>query len=138
MINWLDLLKIIGGGGNTPPLINEGLNALPKLFMLRKTQDDLLREQNRLLGLLLAKQTAEPTAQLAQQAVYVQGTTPASAAAPNTTPDFEIDEIPYIPKIIKGESSISSVDTSKSKFDPEEVEKLKQARAKALKDHPQD
>lgn len=137
MKNWLDLLKIIGGGGNTPPLIKQGLLALPKLFILRKTQDDLLREQNRLLGLLLAKQTAEPQQQT-QQIVYVQGTPSVTAAELNTTPDFDIDEIPYIPRIIKGESSISSVDTSKSKFDPEEVAKLKQARAKALVDHPQD
>jgi len=128
-MRWLKLLNIIGGGEIPPPLLIQGLLSLPKLFIMRQTQDDLLKEQNRLIGLLIAHHDIK-AANPPQQIVYVDKADPVQeilAIADN----FKFDDTPYIPKAIQGEANLSTVGTSKTKFDSDEVTKLIAARSKA-------
>mgnify|MGYP000287414580 CR=1 FL=1 len=100
-----------------------------KRFYVKDIADpalELLREQNELLRqLLLAQQKANHI--LLEEVVKNKGSDPKALAAAEP---FEVDDI-YIPKLAKAESDISSIDTSKSKFNAGDVEKLKQAKAKA-------
>jgi uncharacterized membrane protein len=118
--------------------ISQGLEEMPKLIFLRQSQNDLLLEQNRLLQLLLAKQTAtEAALQKAASApapaiVYTRASEATPEIVEENFPDFEV-EMPYVPKALKATAQISQVETSKEAFDIEDVQKLKEAKEKANK-----
>jgi len=128
---WLLLLNIIGGEFTLTPFISEGVILMSKVFFIRENPEDLLKEQNRLLNLLIAKQSEAP------QVVVVEKQTAAQNVVETLVEDqfdFEVDDIPFIPKAVVGTSNIQTMEVSKSKFNKDEVEKLREAKqAKAKK-----
>lgn len=101
---------------------------MSKKYFIRRTQADLVQEQNRLLETLLAKQEEKP------QIIYKERS-PLSVSIPEVL-GFDWDrkeelleeDSLYIPTTSTGKATLSTVDINKVEFDESGVEKLKQAR----------
>lgn len=109
-------------------LINLGELMANKMIFRRTTQEDLLREQNRLLMEILAKRE-QPLI------VHVPAQVPQVAAAPSVPPaDFSFDEPEeaFVPKVkVKGEAALATVPTASEGFDAEkEAEKIRITKQK--------
>ena len=108
---------------------------MAKKFFIRRTQADLVQEQNRLLETLLAKQDVQ---QPSTQVIYRSplSITPSEIlgdrfeSVGESVEDFYDEaDVPYIPKIPTGDAKLPSVATNKVIFDENGVEKLRKIRA---------
>lgn len=104
---------------------------LGHLFFIRRNPEDLIREQNKLLAKILENQstTSVPQVVIQQMATTSAPTVETSEEAP----PFEMeDSIPFIPRAAKAEASMGSgIETSASKFNSGDVEKLRKAKLEA-------
>lgn len=115
---------------------------MAKKFFIRRTQADLVQEQNRLLETLLAKQDVQPSTQIIYRSPLsitpseILGDQFESIGKESGAGDFfdEEDDVPFIPITATGEAQLSTVDTNKVEFDESGVEKLKRARRKKEKE----
>jgi hypothetical protein len=114
---------------------------MAKKFFIRRTQADLVQEQNRLLETLLAKQDVQPSPQIIYRSPLsitpseILGDQFESIGKGSGEGDFfdEEDDVPFIPITATGEAQLSTVDTNKVEFDESGVEKLKKTRTKAIR-----
>lgn len=114
---------------------------MAKKFFIRRTQADLVQEQNRLLETLLAKQDVQPSTQIIYRSPLsitpsdILGDQFESIGKGSGEGDFfdEEDDVPFIPITATGEAQLSTVDTNKVEFDESGVEKLKKTRTKAIR-----
>lgn len=111
-------------------LVIFGLGVLMgRIFFVRKSPNDLLKEQNELLRQILAR-SPESTFALEQgRSGVVPAQTP-EAPAPEPMV-FEEDTPIFVPKVSKAtKTDVSNLETQQSKFDNSEVEKLRSSMQK--------
>ena len=95
-----------------------------KVFFIRKSPNDLLKEQNDLLRQILARGAPEPL--LATRPLDMNEVSVSTTEAPTPEPKVFEDETPiFVPKISKATKTDVNLDTQKSKFDKSDVEKLR-------------
>jgi len=112
-------------------LVIFGLGVLMgRIFFIRKSPNDLLKEQNELLRQILAR-SPESTFALEQGRSGVVPTQTAPEAPAPEPMVFEEDTPIFVPKVSKAtKTDVSNLETQQSEFDNSEVEKLRSSMQK--------
>jgi|APGre2960657505_1045072.scaffolds.fasta_scaffold00659_13 hypothetical protein len=105
-----------------------GVLLVGKLFFIKKSSEELLLQQNQLLQELIEKQQ-QPTS----TPVFSYSPQPQELPLTDMVEEqhsYQVeDALPFIPRAVKVKSEVNTVDTSQSKFDFDEVEKLRLSKA---------
>jgi len=115
-------------------LVIFGLGVLMgRIFFIRKSPNDLLKEQNELLREILSRPPEPPLAMVPGRSGVPAQTAPEAPTTPEPEPmAFVFEDTPiFVPKASKAtKTDVSNLDTQQSKFDKSDVEKLRSSMQK--------